>query len=619
MARLTGTIERLLPLRDFLPATHWLGEVKDRQGLTSDCVAGLTGAAFALPQGVAFAIIAGLPPQYGLYTAIVASVAAAIFGDSRQMVTGPTTAISILVFSTVSQHALPGSDRFVALALTLTFLVGVFQLGFALLRAGRLANFVSHSVIVGFTAGAAVLIATSQIRHVFGLDLEAGLSAYETWGALSNRLSSINAASACLCFATLGTIVGLRKAAPRSPFMLIALVGGSLVAYLINARGFGVAYLPGIPDSLPAPTLPSLDSRSLQLLSTDALAIAVFGIIEAISIAQALSLKTQNRVNVTREVNGQGMANLIGSFVGGYAVSGSFTRSGLNFQAGAATPLAVIISSALLAIAAWVAAPLASEIPMPVLSGVILYVAYRLIDRAQIHEILLADLREACVLGATFLGTLILDLEFAILGGVFLSLIFYLNRSSSPSVYRLAPDPDLPNRRLVHRDIKALKTCPQFEIIGIRGPLFFGGVSYVTDCFNELRRRTPRCRHLLVDAKGISVIDVAAAEFLRTEARIWRRRGGSLTISGITHHDRKLLKRGGYLRAIGEDNIFQSKADAINQITERLDRSVCAGCTFNVFNECSRLKTAPEAAPAGRETAGDASILHVARTADNRF
>lgn len=592
MARLTGVIQTLLPFRDFLPATHWLAEIRDKQALASDCIAGLTGAAFALPQGVAFAIIAGLPPEYGLYTAIVCSVVAAIFGDSRQMVTGPTTAISILVFSTVSQHAVPGTDRFVALALTLTFLVGVFQVGFALLRAGRLANFVSHSVIVGFTAGAAVLIVTSQVRHVFGLDLAEGLSAFETWEALVNRISSVNVASASLCFATLAVIVGFRRFLPRSPFMLIALVGGSLVAYLIDARAFGIAYLPGIPDSLPAPTLPALDSRSLKLLSTDALAIAVFGIIEAISIAQAMSLKTQHPVNVTREVNGQGMANLIGSFVGGYAVSGSFTRSGLNFQAGAVTPLAVIISSVLLAFAAWLAAPLASEIPMPVLSGVILFVAYRLIDWGQIREILQADLREACVLGTTFVGTLVLDLEFAILGGVFLSLIFYLNRSSSPAVFRLAPDPDQPNRRLVHRDIKALETCPQFEIVGIRGPLFFGGISYVTECFREVRRRSLRCRHLLVEAKGISVIDVAAAEFLRAEARIWQRRGGSLTISGISHHDRNLLKRGGYLRVIGEENIFLSKSDAIAEITDRLDRSVCAHCRLDVFSECSRLKAA---------------------------
>ncbi len=471
------------------PFLRWRHLV-NRRSLRADALAGLTGAVVVLPQGVAFALVAGLPPVYGLYTAMVPPIIAALFGSSRHLISGPTTAISIVVFATVSKFAAPGSAQFVSLALTLAFLAGAYQLALGLARMGALVNFISHSVVVGFTAGAAVLIATSQLKNYFGIHIPAGESFLHTWQDLYAQIGRANLYVVAVASLTLAVLIALMLWRPRWPGMLIAMVAGSVAALALGAEARDIALVGKLPQQLPPLSLPDLHLGSLKALGSAALAVAMLGLVEAVSIARAVASKSGQRIDGNQEFIGQGLANVVGSFFSSYASSGSFTRSGLNYAAGAVTPLAAVFAAGALALIVLLVAPLAAHLPIAAMAAVLLVVAWRLIDFHQIKTILSTSKRETAVLATTFLATLFVELEFAIYAGVMLSLVIYLMRTSQPRVVARVPDPGSPARHLV-TDPK-LPECPQLKIVRVDGSLYFGAVDHVQEELHHLHLRDPR-------------------------------------------------------------------------------------------------------------------------------
>ncbi len=304
-----------------LPFLQWWSLVTP-ETLKKDFMAGLTGAIIVLPQGIAFATIAGLPPEYGLYTAMVTPVVAALFGSSRHLISGPTTAISIVVFSAISRYAEPGSPEFIHLALTLTFLAGAYQFGFGLARLGTLVNFVSHTVVVGFTAGAAILIATSQMKHVLGVQVPRGESFAHTWMDIFHQLGNINYYVLTVALGTLFTAIAVKKFFPRAPHLLLALITGGVIALLLGAQEHGIALVPAIPGHLPPPSRPDFSLATIQQLAPEAFAVALLGLIEAVSISRAIATKSHQRIDSNQEFIGQGLSNMFGSFFSSYAGSG---------------------------------------------------------------------------------------------------------------------------------------------------------------------------------------------------------------------------------------------------------------------------------------------------------
>jgi len=557
----------------------------DRETLRGDFFAGLTGAVIVLPQGVAFALIAGLPPQYGLYTAIVTPIVAGLFGSSHHLISGPTTAISIVVLATVKPFATPGSPEFIGMVLTLTFLAGAFQLALGLARMGQLVNFISHSVVIGFTAGAAILIATSQLKHYIGVTLPPGESFLHTWVRLYEQSPNFNGYAAATASLTLLAAILFRRYRPRWPGMLFAMVIGSLFCLAIGGREHGVRLVGSLPATLPPFSVPDLSLQTIRTLGSGAMAVALLGLIEAVSIARAIAARSEQRINGDQEFIGQGLSNLVGSFFSSYAGSGSFTRSGINYQAGARTPMAAIFAALMLAVVLLVVAPLTAYLPMPAMAGIILLVAYNLIDFHHIRQTLRANRSDASVLTTTFLATLFMELEFAIYIGVILSLVLYLNRTSKPRIYTVAPDSSDPLRRMVIKS-PAIKECPQLQIIRIDGSLFFGAVNHVAGTFHMFEQRDPERRHLLVVASGINFIDAAGAELLVQEARRRRKRGGGFYLVKAKEGLSESLRKGGYLEEFGAENIFRSKGEAITTIFSRLDPERCRHCDRRIFGEC---------------------------------
>lgn len=545
-------------LRKIFPFLRWWNFI-GWDTTRADLLAGLTGAVIVLPQGVAFAMIAGLPPEYGIYTAIVVPLVAALFGSSLHLISGPTTAISIIIFSSLSPIAVPGSTEFIHLALTITFLAGIFQLSFGLFRIGILVNFVSHSVLVGFTAGAAILIATSQLKHILGIELPGSGSFFNTWMSLFREINTLNPYSLAVAAVTLASAALFKYFKPRWPGLLIAMIIGSILAVFLGAETHGVRLMQSLPAHLPAPSMPNLSVQTLRELAPEAFAVAMIGLIEALSIARSIAALSRQQIDGNQEFIGQGLSNIVGSFFSSYAGSGSFTRSGINYNAGAMTPLSAIFSAVFLALILLLTAPLTVYLPIPAMGGVILLVAFNLIDLRNIRNIIKTSKDEAAVLLTSFFSTLFLDLEFAIYSGVLMSLILYLSRTAHPEIVEVTHNYDDPGHSL--------------KIFRIDGSLFFGAVNHIMEFLYNTDKNETYKYHLLIVAYGVNLIDITGAEMLVNESR--RRRGlrGDLYLCGLKKRAREVLERGGYIDSIGPDNIFLTETEAIEKITEKIHNS----------------------------------------------
>jgi sulfate permease, SulP family len=578
---------RRIPLRiKVFPFLQWFRGM-DRRSLRADLLAGLTGAFIVLPQGVSFAMIAGLPAEYGLYTAIVPPIVAALFGSSLHLVSGPTTALSLIVFSTLSPFVAPGSVDYIRLALTLTFLAGIFQLAFGLARLGTLINFVSHSVIVGFTAGAAFLIATGQLKYALGIPIPGGSSFWASWMFILHAPSHINFYELAVALITLICAAVLKTLRPQWPGLLMALVIGSLVSLGLDGASHGVRLLGSLPARLPPLSSPDFSLDTIRLLAPGALAIALLGLIEALSIARAITTRSNQHINGNQEFIGQGLSNIVGSFFSSYASSGSFTRSGLNYDSGARTPLASILSALFLTIIILLVAPLTAWLPLPAIGGVVLVVAFKLIDLHHIREILKSSGAESLVLLSTFFGILFFQIEFAIYTGVLLSLAIYLTRTAHPHITVLAPDPSDPRRRLAEVQAGGLAQCPQLKIIRINGTLFFGAANHVSEVIEALDAEDPK--NMLIVGHGINFIDVSGAMLLTQEAQRRATMGRRLFLCRINRDVMHFLENGEFIKGIGCDGIFSTEYDAIAQIYLLLDAEVCRICTARIFRECRNI------------------------------
>ncbi len=571
-----------------VPFLSWLPGVR-RADLKADLVAALTGAIVVLPQGVAFATIAGMPPEYGLYAGMVPAMIAAFFGSSRHLVSGPTTAASVVLFSALSIFAAPGSPDYVVLALTLTFMVGVLELTLGLARLGALVNFISHSVVVGFTAGAALLIAAKQVKHFFGVTMDSGGHFHEILAQFGRHAAEINLSATAVAMVTLFLGIAVKRWVPRIPYMIAAMVGGSLLALaldlVLGADRTGIATVGALPATLPPLSAPALSLENIRRLAPSALAVTLFALTEAVSIGRALAARGGYRIDGNQEFIGQGLSNIAGAFFSGYVATGSFNRSGVNFEAGARTPLAAVLAGLMLMVIVLLVAPLASYLPKAAMAGVLFLVAWGLIDFKEIRHILRASKRETAVFLVTFLSALFLELELAIFAGVLLSLMLYLERTSKPRIVTRAPDPRLPNRAFSSEP--DVVECPQLHLMRIDGSLFFGSINHVEQAFDRLRARHPEQKHLAVVAEGINFVDLQGGQALTNEANRRTAGGGGFYLINVKQGLWDALDRCGYLDAAGARNVFQGKGAAIHAIYQKLDRSVCATCERRIFTECA--------------------------------
>jgi sulfate permease, SulP family len=580
----------------WLPFLQWWPRL-NRDTLRADLIAGMIGAIVVIPQGVAFATIAGMPPEYGLYLAMVPAVIAALWGSSWHAVSGPTTAVSIFVFATLAPLATPGSAEYIGLALTLSLMSGLLMVLLGLARLGVIVNFISHTVVIGFTAGAAFLIAASQLANFLGMRLPRGQSFFETLYATGSNLADANVFAVTVALVTVAGGMLARRYLRTAPYMIVALIAGSVAGALLNVllggERTGLQMITAPTSALPPLSTPDFSLDTLRQLAGVAIAITVLSLTEAISIARALALRSGQRIDGNQEFIGQGLANIAASFFSGYPSSASFNRSGLNYDAGARTPLAAVLSAVFLVIILAGVAPLIGHIPMATLAGILFLVAWGLIDFAAIAAIRRVSRSETWVLAITFAATLTLNLEIAILVGVLVSLIVYLRRSSQPIMRSLVPNVHHPERKMAEVDATR-RECPQLKILRIEGSIYFGAVPHVSAHLEFLRKEHPEQKHLVVMSKSINFVDVAGVGLLANEAKERAHVDGQLYFYSLRQPVYDMLDHAGHLDSIGRENLFASKDEAISKIFKRLDHSICARCTARIFLEC---KTIPKAGP----------------------
>lgn len=573
-----------------LPFLRWWPSVTQFT-FKSDMIAALTGAMIVLPQAVAFATIAGLPPEYGLYAAMVPAIVGALWGSSWHLVSGPTTAISIVVFASISPLAEPGSAQFIGLVLTLTLLAGLIQLAMGLARLGALVNFISHTVIIGFTAGAAILIAVSQIKNFFGLDIARGAHFHEVLYFFGTHIIETQPWVLVVGIATLVSGILAKRYLTKLPYMIVAMVVGSVVAAILNfelgTEQTGIHTVGALIASFPPLSMPDFSLTAIKQTLFPATIIAILALTEAVAIARSVAAKSDQRIDSNQEFIGQGLSNIAGSFFSGYASSGSFNRSGVNYASGAKTPLAAAMSAVFLLLIVLLVAPLAAYLPVPSMAAILFIVAWSLIDFRHIAEILKRHKRERIILAITFIGTLV-DLEKGIFLGILVSLLFYLHRTSHPSIRELVPSH-------AHRDDQQRKlvpttsdepACPQMAILSVEGSIFFGAVEHVQQHFRNVDESDPNKKHLMLAARAIAFIDLAGADLFAKEALRRRKMGGGLYIVGVQPDLCEMMKRSGQVDSVGEEQIFRRKGEAIRSIYPRLDAEICRTCTARVFREC---------------------------------
>lgn len=559
---------------------RWVPALASLRGYTpssfaADLVAGVTVAAIALPQAMAYALVIGLPPQYGLYTAIVMTAVGALFDSSKQLINGPTNAISIAVLSALI--ALPEADRLQG-AILLALMVGVIQSGITLLRLGDLSRFISHAVIVGFTLGAAALLIVGQLPHLLGLarpggggHVLAGLFAALTGGAPASPWPLILGAG------TIAAVLGLRainrwlarRSRARIPDMLVAVVGAAAAVWALDLEAEGVAVVGAIPAALPSFEAPAVAWAPVRELAGDAMAIALLGLLEAIAMAKAIAAQTRQRLDINQQCLSEGLANIAGSFFHCFPGSGSLTRSALNREAGAVSQWSGVVAAIAVAVTVLLFAPHAAYIPRASLAAILVLTAIRMIDRGELRYHLRATRFDAGIVAATAISAVAISIEFCILIGVFLSFVLYVPRAARVRVTELV----LTAEQTIRPRSDGDPLCTKMVLFNLEGELFFGAAPELERHFAEIGARTRAgARVVILRLRDVRNPDAACLKLFDGFIADLAARGVHLILCGVRPDLADALARTGAAGRLEEGSIFYERETAWTGIQDAVAR-----------------------------------------------
>lgn len=574
----------------------WVSMVTTRT-LRIDAIAGLLGAILVLPQAIAFASLAGLPPQYGIYTAILPCIIAALAGSSWHVMSGPTNANSLALFAMLAPLAVAGSPAYIGLAMLVTILVGTIQLGVALLRMGSLANFISPATLMGFTSGAALLIAAYAMKDALGIQTVGIQGAGPTLAYLASHLEQTSRGAALVCCVTLLSAIVMKRYNKKLPFMLLGLVAGTVMAAIINqsnapSRLGQVSVVGTLPTLVPTFDLPDFEWKDLPALMSIAFALSIIALGQSISIARALASRSGQVIDPNREFFGQGLSNLVGGFFSCYLSCGSLNRSLPNLESGARTPLAAVFSAVWLTLLVLVSSPVLALIPFAAIAGLLLLVAWSLLDIPRWIQLAQTHRLEFFISLVTMLATVTFRLEYAILLGTLLSIFAYLHRTSRPSMRLMGFFSRSEDRHLEPiEDVNSAEalTCPQIQMIRMEGSVYFGAAAHVTQHLAGLRQAPNAPAHLLVMARSMNFIDLPGAEIWEDELKARHAMGGDLYFHRPRPEVLNMWKRTGFDQRMGAGHVFMTKNEAIGHIFTRLDHEICRQCKARIFSECASI------------------------------
>jgi len=556
----------------YFPFLSWIHELKNQKVLRADIVAGLTVALVLVPQSMAYAQLAGLAPQYGLYASFLPVMIAALMGSSRQLGTGPVAIVSLLTAAAIPTVVPEGADMvtYAAYASLLALMVGFFRFAMGALKLGFVINFLSHPVVVGFTNAAAIIIAASQLNKIFGVAKGPGEYSYEqVWGTVINAATNTHFITLVFAIVASIIIIGIRRYQPKLPGVLIAVASTTIFSWLIDfgkpteEGGLGGAIVGAIPEGLPSFIMPDVDFSAMNEMIVIAITIALIGFMEAIAIAKVMQAKTKQRLDINQELMGQGLANFASGMFQGYPISGSFSRSAVNISAGAVTGFSSVVTAILVGFTLLWLTPLLYHIPQAALAAVIMTAVLNLVKIDPIKQAWKVEKHDAFVAVITFALTLVSapSLENGIMIGIILSLGLFLYRTMEPRFTELSAHDG--SNMLVNALDNKLERCEVVSIVKYSGSLYFANAGYFEDKVLKLIAEKHKClRYIIVDMAGINWIDASGEDML---TRLLDRcsSNGVEILFARTEGIEKVLKRAGFMDRFGNKRFFDRRTDAL--------------------------------------------------------
>ena len=561
----------------FTPYKSWIGELKNPQVLKADAMAGLTVALILIPQSMAYAQLAGLPAYIGLYASFLPVMIAALFGSSRQLGTGPVAVVSLMSAAAMQPYAGLGVETIVAYSALLALMIGIFQLSLGLLKLGILVDFLSHPVVLGFTNAGALIIATSQVPKLFGLKIKADQYEhhYEFLIATVKALPDTSLITLVFGAFALSTLLILRKFAPRLPGVLITVVLTTVLSWVIDYKGLGGSIIGEIPKGLPSFTLPnvSLDFKTLSSLIMTAMVIGLIGFVEAISIAKAMASQTRQRLSANQELVGQGLANMTSGLFSGYAVSGSFSRSAVNFSSGAMTGFSSVVTGLLVALTLLFLTPLLYYLPQATLAAVIIMAVINLIKIAPIKHAWKVEPHDGVVAVVTFVATLVFapHLDKGILLGVVLSLGLFVYRTMSPRFVEVAKHTDGSMRDAVTHKLQTSNTVAVYRF---DGDLYFGNTGYLEGKILNAISQKPQLKVIVLDMEAINQVDSTGEEMLEKLSDRLKAAGIKFYLARTKLQVYEAFERSGLAKHIGEERFFRERKYALQYAKQQLGNAI---------------------------------------------
>ncbi|MCF6168840.1 solute carrier family 26 protein [Lutibacter sp.] len=549
---------------NFFPFLNWLPDYK-KSWLKGDFSAGLTVGIMLIPQGIAYAMIAGLPPIYGLYTAMIPQFIYAFFGTSRQLAVGPVAMDSLIVASGVGAIAVVGSEHFITLAILLALLMGIMQLAFGIFRLGFLVNFLSKPVISGFTSAAALIIGLNQLKHIFGVNMQRNNQLQFIILDAFNQIKFINWLTFAIGIGSILLLVIFKKYAKKLPGALIVVVLGILIVKFFNLNDYGVKIVGEIPKGLPAFKMQHLDIETLKELAPIALTLALIAFMEAISVAKAIESKHNNyKVNANKELIALGLGNIIGSFFQTYPSTGGFSRTAINNQAGANTPLAAIFSALIVALTLLFLTPLFYYLPKAVLGAIIMVAVFGLLDFRVPRQLWRYTKRDLLILNITLIVTVTIGIKEGIITGVILSLVMLIYKSTKPHVAILG---NVPNTHL-YRNIKRFNDLIDFKdvlIIRFDAQLHFANTTYFKDTiYNEAQKKGDDLKVIIIDGESLNNLDSSGVYALEEILKYFKEKEIDIYFTGLKGPVRDTIYKSNIIQNIGQEHCFMSIQEAID-------------------------------------------------------
>jgi len=594
--QLVAGLQRML-----VPFSDWIGEIRHADTLRADLIAGITVALVLVPQSMAYAQLAGLPPYIGLYASFIPVMIAAFWGSSRQLATGPVAVVSLMTAAALGPMVM-GMDLlpeqrvavYLSLAALLAIMVGIFQMLLGVLRLGVLVDFLSHPVVVGFTNGAAIIIATSQLSKLFGVTVEKSEHHYETvWRVVVAATTETHVLTLIMGIVALAIMILLKKYLPKIPTVLTAVVITTVASWMFGFQAAGGKVVGEIPEGLPGVSFPEFDLQVASKLVAAAITISLIGFMEAIAIAKAMAAETRQRLDTNQELFGQGLSNVTAGLFGAYPVSGSFSRSAVNIAAGARTGFSSVVTGSVVAITLLFLTPLLYHLPQATLAAVIIMAVINLVRVQPIKHAMKVQTHDGVVSVITFALTLVMapHLEKSIIVGVLLSLGLYLYRSMRPRFAELSLHSDGTFR---DADVHSLQKCKYMSVLRFDGSLYFANAGYFETRVLRNVASKPDLKFVILDLEGVNEVDATGEEVIGNLHERLGHGGVRVLIARTKRQTMQIFERSGLADEIGREHFFRTRTDAIEYARGQLGEHAVEDSPLNPVKSTRRMRLEPQ-------------------------